>query len=744
MPSLILNGNKIGGTVDDATLIGYNNEESTLKSKKIQDAITELDSKVNENLTEAKEYSDNIKNDLLNGAGGAYDTLKELGELIDVNHDAIDVLETIANNNMEQLKKCFKPKGNCTGNIDEIKSGLEIGGLWWCCTNNPEHKAYCTGTFPTDTSGDAWAYFYLLILPLFENDIVQIAIPYIANQSGQTSNVPMFVRARCGNNKGEGSVAGAYTSWSKIPSMSDLAGAISTIVTDNLNANIVPISNSNGKIVSSNITTTELSYLDGVSSNIQTQLNGKLSTSGTAAAATKLATARNIQTNLGSTSAASFNGTAAITPGITGTLGIGNGGTGATTTAGIHQNITGNHWTTPAYIDCMGSNGHTGGGGYCTIAELKTTMALNNVNNTADSAKSVKYATSAGSANAVAWGNVSGKPSTFTPASHTHSYLPLGGGTVTDTLVLSKSKDVSPTAYNSPALVVGGTSSQVHLEFDNNEIIAKTNASTVGTLYVNKDGPVLIGNSGCVNTIRGNTTFSQVLWCDGELYIAGSNLLNGEGNLDIQAEGSYIYLRPANDAFRYRFGSSSFVPSGDGTATLGSGNNKWKQLYASTTTISTSDRNKKDNIAPLSDIHKKLFMKLLPVSFTFKDGESGRTHIGFISQDVEIAMEELGMTSLDFAGFCKDVKIKTIIEKIPCKDREGNIRKDEEGNILYYDNEVEIPDLDENGNEQYLYSLRYEEFIAINTYVLQDTIKELETVKNKLNDIETRLSNLEK
>ena len=36
--------------------------------------------------------------------------------------------------------------------------------------------------------------------------------------------------------------------------------------------------------------------------------------------------------------------------------------------------------------------------------------------------QSVKYATSAGSANSVAWGNVSGKPSTFTPSSHTHSY----------------------------------------------------------------------------------------------------------------------------------------------------------------------------------------------------------------------------------------------------------------------------------------------------------------------------------
>ena len=47
-------------------------------------------------LSSAKSYADGIKNDLLNGAGTAYDTLKELGDLIDDNKDAIDALETIA------------------------------------------------------------------------------------------------------------------------------------------------------------------------------------------------------------------------------------------------------------------------------------------------------------------------------------------------------------------------------------------------------------------------------------------------------------------------------------------------------------------------------------------------------------------------------------------------------------------------------------------------------------------------
>lgn len=38
--------------------------------------------------------------------------------------------------------------------------------------------------------------------------------------------------------------------------------------------------------------------------------------------------------------------------------------------------------------------------------------------------QSVKYATSAGSANAVAWSKVTGKPSSYPPSSHSHDYLP--------------------------------------------------------------------------------------------------------------------------------------------------------------------------------------------------------------------------------------------------------------------------------------------------------------------------------
>lgn len=63
-------------------------------------ATYETKSDATAKLAEAKSYADSaatkVKNDLLNGAGTAYDTLKELGDLIVDNTDAIEALETIA------------------------------------------------------------------------------------------------------------------------------------------------------------------------------------------------------------------------------------------------------------------------------------------------------------------------------------------------------------------------------------------------------------------------------------------------------------------------------------------------------------------------------------------------------------------------------------------------------------------------------------------------------------------------
>ena len=97
-------------------------------------------------------------------------------------------------------------------------------------------------------------------------------------------------------------------------------------------------------------TDTDLTYNPGT--NILTSVNfaGALagnasgssgSCTGNAATATALATSRNFQADLASTSTAGFTGAANCTPGVTGTLAISNGGTGATASTGwLNSNVT--------------------------------------------------------------------------------------------------------------------------------------------------------------------------------------------------------------------------------------------------------------------------------------------------------------------------------------------------------------------------------------------------------------------
>lgn len=65
------------------------------------------------------------------------------------------------------------------------------------------------------------------------------------------------------------------------------------------------------------------------------------STTGNAATATKLVTSRTLRTDLASTSASGFDGSANVTPGVTGTLPVASGGTGATTAAAARAALAG-------------------------------------------------------------------------------------------------------------------------------------------------------------------------------------------------------------------------------------------------------------------------------------------------------------------------------------------------------------------------------------------------------------------
>ena len=112
----------------------------------------------------------------------------------------------------------------------------------------------------------------------------------------------------------------------------------------------------------------------------------------------------------------------------------------------------------------------------------------------------------------------------------------------------------------------------------------------------------------------------------------------------------------------------------------------------------SSDRRIKNSISYDMDKYSGFFMSLKPSFYRFNKGSSQRFHIGFIAQDVEEALLNNGLETSDFAGFVRCAGAHDV-------------------------------------HDQYLDQcyLRYADFISLNTYMIQKLYREIEQLKEKLN-----------
>ena len=91
-------------------------------------------------------------------------------------------------------------------------------------------------------------------------------------------------------------------------------------------------------------------------------------------------------------------------------------------------------------------------------------------------------------------------------------------------------------------------------------------------------------------------------------------------------------------------------------------------------------------------------------------------HIGAISQDVEDAMQELGMSAEDFAGFCKDIRYDY---------QEYN----DDGTPIEKSRYIVT---DDDGNPVYDYALRYQDFIFLTIHMVQILWGKMEMMENEI------------
>jgi predicted RNase H-like nuclease (RuvC/YqgF family) len=102
-----------------------------------------------------------------------------------------------------------------------------------------------------------------------------------------------------------------------------------------------------------------------------------------------------------------------------------------------------------------------------------------------------------------------------------------------------------------------------------------------------------------------------------------------------------------------------------------------------------------------------LYDALIPVTYKYNDGTSGRIHAGYIAQDVLTAMEKAGLTTTEFAGYVKAIETDRETEK-----------------------ETEVC------------CLRYEEFIAINTDQIQKLKRRVSESEAEINSLKIEILNL--
>lgn len=150
------------------------------------------------------------------------------------------------------------------------------------------------------------------------------------------------------------------------------------------------------------------------------------------------------------------------------------------------------------------------------------------------------------------------------------------------------------------------------------------------------------------------------------------------------------------------------VPSTNAESSLGGSNNRWKNIYLSSSPNVSSDIRLKEDIKPIDESLETAFMELEPVTYSFRNDEKtnhDRTHMGFKAQQVNEVLTKHGYNINSFALVGSD---KVYQEKF-----------DEDPNwVNPYESLGITPDDD-------VFNIAYLEMIPLNTHMIQMMYKKI-------------------
>lgn len=233
--------------------------------------------------------------------------------------------------------------------------------------------------------------------------------------------------------------------------------------------------------------------------------------------------------------------------------------------------------------------------------------------------------------------------------------------------------------------------------YDLDNIVSDWGYVYQGTTYI--DGNKIMTGTVTATNLEGGTVYlldnsadeAAALFLTGASSYEGGALRIVSGAIEINAMDGAVYIEDGGGYYLQLMGEDItcrgyFQPAASGKYALGWSNALWSEVYASTPSINTSDETKKKDIVRDISRYNDFFDGLMPCSYRFIDGNSGRIHLGMIAQDIEKTMMKCGISDMDFAGFIKSP------------------REDAEGNTI---------------DGEYDYALRYAEFIPMLIWQVQ-------------------------